>query len=67
MKRLGLSVCALFAGCVVVAGCSQAPGLSGFQYTPNINTIRRHRDNPLRYTLLYAFGEAPDGSTLWQA
>lgn len=62
MKRLGLSVCALFAGCIVVAACSQAPGVSGFQYTPNIDTIRSQRDNPHHYTLLYAFGKAPDGS-----
>jgi uncharacterized repeat protein (TIGR03803 family) len=63
MKPSSLSVCALLASCVTIAACSLGTELSRLQYTPSLNDIRSQRDNPHRYTLLYSFGKAPDGST----
>ena len=58
MKIPGLSMCALFAGCVAIAACSQDKELSRFQYAPVVNTIR---DTVAGYGVLYSFLAAPDG------
>src|SRR5579871_6614583 len=62
MKTPSLSLCALFACSVMLAACSQAPGLSRLQYAPSI--VPNHTASPpsFHYTLLYSFGGDPDGS-----
>lgn len=55
MKIPSLSQCALFAGCVVIAACSQSPQLSGFRYTPNFNAPD-YEASRSRYRVLYNFG-----------
>jgi uncharacterized repeat protein (TIGR03803 family) len=62
MKNVTLSRCALFAGCVMVAACSQATQLSPLQYTPNVSSAPKTRISPLSYGLLYTFGAPPDGA-----
>ena len=61
MKTQRLSLCALFAGCVMLAACSQVPGLSRVQYAPGI--VPNHPVGlQSSYASLYSFGESPDGS-----
>ncbi len=62
VKPSGLSVCALFTGCLVIAACSQAADLSRLQYTPNVDTVRDRDTSPLSYSVLYNFGSPPDGN-----
>jgi uncharacterized repeat protein (TIGR03803 family) len=62
MKTSDLRVCALFAGCVVIAACSQATELSRFQYTPNVNSGRDRAAAPLSYRVLHSFGADHDGN-----
>ena len=45
MKTPGLSLCALFACSVMLAACSEAPGLSRLQYAPSI--VPNHKASPL--------------------
>ena len=61
MKTPSLNLCALFACCVVFAACSQAPGLSGLRYTPNVNSLRNSGAGPLSYRVLHSFGADRDG------
>jgi uncharacterized repeat protein (TIGR03803 family) len=62
MKTSGLYVCALFAGCAVVAACSQTMELSRLQYTPNVNTLRGGGSSPRSYHVLHSFGADRDGN-----
>jgi uncharacterized repeat protein (TIGR03803 family) len=61
MKTSGLCVSALFAGCVVIAACSQPTELSRLQYTPNVNSLRNRGAGPLSYRVLHSFGADRDG------
>jgi hypothetical protein len=61
MKTPSLNLCALFACCVFMAACSQAPGLSGLRYTPNVNSLRNNGAGPLSYRVLHSFGADRDG------
>lgn len=64
MKTSGLSLCALFAGCIAVAACSQAPEASSFQSIPNVNGIPWSRNSTPSYNVLYEFrGKPADGSS----
>lgn len=60
MKTQSLSLCPLFACFVMLAACSQAPGFSRLQYTPNV--VSSHKASPLSYASLYSFTGEPDGS-----
>ena len=62
MKTSGLRVCALFAGCVVIAACSQTVELSRFQYTPIVSNVRDREASPLSYRVLHSFGADHDGN-----
>jgi uncharacterized repeat protein (TIGR03803 family) len=62
MKTSGLRVRALFAGCVVIAACSQTTELSRFQYTPSVNSVRDRGAGPLSYRVLHSFGADHDGN-----
>lgn len=61
MKIPGLSLCAIFACCVVIAACSQV-GLSRFGYTPNADIVSERQVSPTNYHVLYYFKGSPDGA-----
>lgn len=55
-----LSRYTLFAYCVAVAGCSQVPRPSPFQYTPSVRSVPGGKTRPLNsYALLHTFPNGP--------
>ncbi|MFY9884527.1 MAG: choice-of-anchor tandem repeat GloVer-containing protein [Candidatus Cybelea sp.] len=62
MKTPGLSLCALFVCCVVVAACSQVAQPARSQYVPNAVKADAREGSSPSYSVLYNFGAPPDGN-----
>ena len=60
IKRLGSSLCALVAGCVVA--CSQTTQISPLRYLPNAGSVRDRWADTTNYRVLHSFGAGHDGS-----
>lgn len=61
MKTSALRMCALFAGCAVIAACSQTTELSRLQYAPAVDSAFGRGAGSQSYHVLHSFGGDHDG------